>query len=302
MTAETSVTRANSKRLSLRCPAVPATRHDDVTIVVTNHNYGRFLEEAVASALDQDGGSPRVVVVDDGSTDAHTLAVLDRLHAIVDVHRQVNAGVVAARNAGLALAETPYVLILDADDRLRPRTLNALRKPLDDDARLGFAYGITRFCGLWEGEMTMPPYDPYKLLYRHTIGATALMRRELVEAVGGFDPEFGGYEDWEFWLHALSEGWRGWRVEEVTLEYRRHGSTKLRADRRAYRQWYRRLRDKHAALYARQGELARESGLSALDRAVYRWWWGARPVPARVEHAAHSLLWGVAERRRNRDS
>jgi glycosyltransferase involved in cell wall biosynthesis len=279
---------------------VPASHHDDVTVVVTNHDYGRFLEEAVASALNQDDGPPRVVVVDDGSTDRQTLEILDGLQAAVQVHRQANAGVVAARNAGLALADTPYVLILDADDRLRPRALTALREPLDADPGLGFAYGITRFFGLWEGEMTMPPYDPYKLLYRHTIGATALMRRELVDAVGGFDPAFHGYEDWEFWLHALHAGWRGRRVEEITLEYRRHGSTKLRADRREYRHWYRRLREKHGALYARQSELARESGVSMLDRAIYRWWWGARPVPARAEHALHTLLWGVAKWRRGR--
>ena len=76
-------------------------------------------------------------------------------------------------------------MILDADDRLRPRALNLLRATLEDDPALGFAYGITRFFGEWEGEMTMPPYDPYKLLYRHTIGTTCLMRRELVAAVGG---------------------------------------------------------------------------------------------------------------------
>ena len=100
--------------------------------------------------------------------------------------------------------------------------------------------------------MTMPPYDPYKLLYRHTIGTTCLMRRELVAAVGGFDAAFGGYEDWEFWLHALEKGWHGRRVEEITFEYRRHGSTKLTGDRLEYRLWFKRLRDKHADLYARR--------------------------------------------------
>jgi glycosyltransferase involved in cell wall biosynthesis len=262
-------------------------------VVVTNFNYGRFLEEAVSSVLAQDGGPPRVLVVDDGSTDPLTVEVLDRLPADVRVHRQPNCGVAKARNAGLALAETPYLIILDADDRLCRPALNALRERLDHDPSLGFAYGITRFFGEWQGEMTMPPYDPYRLLYRHTIGSTALMRQELVADVGGFDPEFDGYEDWEFWLHALAEGWRGARVEEVTLEYRRHGSTKLGSDRRAYAHWYGRLREKHRALYERRAELARESDLSALGRSIYRWWWGARPMPARVEHALHALLWGT---------
>ena len=146
----------------------------------------------------------------------------------------------------------------------------------------------------------MPAYDPYKLLYRHTIGTTCLMRRELVTAVGGFDSYFGGYEDWEFWLHALEKGWHGRRVEEITFEYRRHGSTKLTGDRLEYRRWFKRLRRKHADLYARRRELARESDLSPVGRVVYRWWWGARPMPARFEHWLHSLLWGVARWRSDR--
>jgi glycosyltransferase involved in cell wall biosynthesis len=276
------------------------SRHDDVTVVVTNYNYGEFLEEAVQSVLTQDGGAPRIVVVDDGSTDPATIEILDRLARDVTVHRQRNQGVAAARNAGLAMAETPYLMILDADDRLRRSALNLLRAPLEGDPNLGFTYGITRFFGEWEGEMTMPAYDPYKLLYRHTIGTTCLMRRELVNAVGGYDPRFGGYEDWEFWLHALSKGWQGRRVEHVTFEYRRHGSTKLTADRLEYRRWFRQLREKHADLYARRDELARESNLSAVGRLVYRLWWGQRPMPARIEHALHSLLWGVAKWRSRR--
>jgi glycosyltransferase involved in cell wall biosynthesis len=276
------------------------SRHSDITVIVTNYNYGTFLEEAVDSVLRQEGGAPRIILVDDGSTDPYTLQVLDRLPDDVQVVRRENAGVASARNVGLELADTPFMMILDADDRLRPRALNLLRQTLEADSSLGFAYGITRFFGEWEGEMTMPSYDPYKLLYRHTIGASCLMRRELVESVGGFDAQFGGYEDWEFWLHALEKGWRGRRVEEITLEYRRHAVTKLRADRREYRRWFKRLRDKHADLYARRQELARESDLSPVGRAVYRWWWGARPMPAILEHWLHSLLWGVARWRSDR--
>jgi glycosyltransferase involved in cell wall biosynthesis len=166
------------------------SRHSDVTIVVTNYNYGHFLEEAVRSVLEQEGGAPHVIVVDDGSTDPTTVGVLDGLPDEVRVVRQENAGVAAARNNGLALAESPYLMILDADDRLRPRALNVLRAPLDADPGLGFTYGKTRFFGEWEGELTMPPYDPYKLLYRHTIGTTCLMRRELVDGGRGLRPRF----------------------------------------------------------------------------------------------------------------
>ncbi len=267
--------------------------NDDVTVVITCFDYGAFLAESVESALAQSGGEPRVIVVDDGSTDPHTLAELDRLPSRVELVRQRNAGVAEARNAGLRRAQTPYALALDADDRLQPDALLHLREPLEADPALGFSYGIMRFFGAWEGILKMPPYDPYRLLCRHNIGSAALVRRELFEDVGGYDPAFAGYEDWEFWVHALGQGWRGRRVEAVTLMYRRHGDTRHTGARPRYRATFRQLRRKHAGLYGRSGRrrLAAESDLGPIGRLVYRWWWGWRPLPARVELALQSALW-----------
>jgi glycosyltransferase involved in cell wall biosynthesis len=267
--------------------------NDDITVVLTCFNYGAYLAESVASVLSQDGGAPRLLVVDDGSTDAHTLAELERLPPGVAVLRQANAGLAAARNAGLRQLRTPFALVLDADDRLAPGALRQLREPLAAEPALGFSYGIMRFFGAWEGVLRMPPYDPYVLLYRHNIGAVALMRRQLFEDVGGFDPAFDGYEDWEFWLHALARGWRGRRVEAVTLLYRRHGRTMFAGARGHYRASYRQLRRKHAELYGRprRRQLGQESDLGGARRLLYRWWWGWRPLPARIELALQSLLW-----------
>jgi len=269
--------------------------NEDITVVITCFNYGSFLAESVESALAQEGGEPHVIVIDDGSTDAQTLAELERLPARVELVRQANAGLAEARNAGLRLVRTPFALILDADDRLPAHALRSLREPLDADPTLGFSYGIVRFFGAWEGILKLPPYDPYRLLFRHNIGSTALIRRALVDSVGGYDRHvrFKGYEDWEFWLHALERGWRGRRVDAVTLLYRRHGATMYRGARRRYRATYRQLRRKHAPLYARavRRRLQAESDLGVTGRLVYRWWWGWRPLPARAEIALQSLLW-----------
>jgi glycosyltransferase involved in cell wall biosynthesis len=264
---------------------------DEVTVVITCFNYGRFLDEAVRSALDQQGGSPRVVVVDDGSTELDTLEGLERLPAAVQLVRQRRGGVCAARNAGLARAETPYMLVLDADDRLRPNTLAVLRDALERDPRLGFAYGRMHFFGDWEGELRFPPYDPYSLLYRHTIGLSALMRRQVFDGTGGFDPAFEQFEDWELWVNALEHGWRGVQVDAVTVDYRRHSGSKQAADRRRYRQMFRALKRKHASLYAARRELAAESRLGALGRLVHRVYWGPRPLPAWLEALVYRARW-----------
>jgi GT2 family glycosyltransferase len=198
--------------------------------------------------------------------------------------------VAAARNAGLARVDTPYWLVLDADDRLAPGALAAMREPLERDPRLGYAFGLMRFFGDRAGVVRFPDFDPYRLLYRHTVGLTALARAEVLEATGGFDPAFPHYEDWELWVNALAHGYEGRRVDAVTLEYRRHGGTKFEEDRRRYRAAWRALRRKHARLYARRDELAARSGLGRAERALCRYFWGPRIVPARIESALYGVL------------
>jgi len=272
------------------------TDNGDITVVISCFNYGQYLEEAVESALGQDGGSPRVIVVDDGSTDPETVATLDRLPAQVEVVRQDNQGVSLARNEGLGRATTPFLFVLDADDRLPPVALAVLRTELDRDPDVGFAYGLTRFFGDWEGILRFPPYDPYRLLYRHIIGLSALMRREVAESTGGFDPGFDQYADWEFWLNALAHGWRGVQVQAVTLDYRRHGTAMSVENRRKYRADFARIRRKHHELYENRTALARDSDLGFLGRAVYRGFWGPRPIPATLEQKLYARRWRPSNR------
>ena len=97
----------------------------DITAVIACFNYGQYLVEAVDSALAE---GAKVIVVDDGSTEP-----LPELPPEVELIRQQNRGVAHARNAGLARVETPYALVLDADDRLAPGALATLRAPLEAD-------------------------------------------------------------------------------------------------------------------------------------------------------------------------
>jgi glycosyltransferase involved in cell wall biosynthesis len=274
---------------------LPRQRTSDVTVVITCFNYGQFLNDAVRSALEQEDGPPRIVVVDDGSTEQGTLEALERLPDGVELIRQQRAGVSAARNAGLARVATTYALVLDADDRLRPNALATLREPLEKDSSLGFTYGRMHFFGDWQGELRFPPYDPYALLYRHTIGLSALMRREVVESTGGFDPAFDQFEDWEFWVNALAHGWRGLQIDAVTVDYRRHAGAKQGADRQRYRKMFRALKRKHAALYEKRDQLRAESRLGPGGRLLYRTYWGPRPLPAGLEALVYGRLWGVRE-------
>ena len=102
-------------------------------VVIPCWNDGETVGDTVASARDQ---ADELLVVDDGSTDPATLAVLERLRADgVGVLRVENGGPSAARMAGLAGTTAPYVFPLDADDELVPGALAALAHALDGHPR-----------------------------------------------------------------------------------------------------------------------------------------------------------------------
>jgi glycosyl transferase family 2 len=91
-----------------------------VDVVVTNHNYERFLPQAIESACSQTHPDVHVVVVDDGSSDG-SREVLRRYEDRVEVVLKEQGGQASALNAGLERCRGEVLLVLDADDVLRPQ-------------------------------------------------------------------------------------------------------------------------------------------------------------------------------------
>jgi hypothetical protein len=89
----------------------------NVSIVISNYNYGRYVGAAIDSALAQTWPNLRVIVVDDGSTD-DSWDEIRRFGCRIDALRIDNSGQGGAMNAGLALTRDEFVLLLDADDML----------------------------------------------------------------------------------------------------------------------------------------------------------------------------------------
>jgi len=106
-----------------------------VDIVVTNHNYGRFLEQALSSACGQTYPHVNVIVVDDGSTD-ESREVLRKFERRVDVVLKERGGQASALNAGIARGHGDILLTLDSDDVLRPYAAQRVVEAFAADGRL----------------------------------------------------------------------------------------------------------------------------------------------------------------------
>src|SRR5437879_12763582 len=94
------------------------------SIIVNHYHYGRFLREAVDSALNQTYRHTEVIVVDDGSTDGSPEIIASYGKRIVPVLKQ-NGGQNSALNAGFSRSRGDVILFLDSDDVLLPTAVDA---------------------------------------------------------------------------------------------------------------------------------------------------------------------------------
>lgn len=205
------------------------------TIVITAHNYGQFVGEAIQSALDQTMPC-HVIVVDDGSDDDTLMQARKFTGRIDKIISQPNQGVAAARNVGIAAAETDFIICLDADDVLDPRYVEVLQTEMATDRGLGIAY--TGLATIREGRIVpndWPPDFKWEGMARpgnpppSCIHCAAMFRKRMWERAGGYRQEFAPAEDTEFWVRGLAVGFTAKKVTpDMLFHYRLHSNSASR--------------------------------------------------------------------------
>jgi glycosyltransferase involved in cell wall biosynthesis len=238
-----------------------------VAVVIPCYNGDAYVLDAVASLADEE--PHELVVVDDGSDAEVTLDALEMLRADgVRVIRQENAGVSAARMAGVESTSAPYVLALDADDQVFPGSVAALADHLDDHPEDVVCWGHTIEFGAHDAEhLRGLALDPWLITFMNFAPAMTLTRREALLEVGGWGP--AGYEDWDLLLSFAERGWSGHSIRRHVQRYRIHETDSLLSThRRSHGAAMAALRDRHSGLFARRRSSCRVSTAPAAVRGL----------------------------------
>jgi glycosyltransferase involved in cell wall biosynthesis len=203
-----------------------------VSVVITNYNYGKWVSDAINSALAQEVPC-EVIVVDDGSTD-NSREVISGYGEQVRAIFQENSGVAEARNAGIAAAKNEFVILLDADDRIDPAFSRILLGEMRRDRGLGIVYtglnlmdaeGLDYAHADWPPEFDWNVQSKYNVPPSNCIPSACMIRRGMWRRAGGILQRFAPGEDAEFWTRGLSVGYDAKRATfEGLFHYRNHGS------------------------------------------------------------------------------
>jgi glycosyltransferase involved in cell wall biosynthesis len=231
----------------------------EVSVVIPCYNQGRFLAEAVQSALNQGDIPVECLVVDDGSTD-DTAQVLDELVKQFGLEKVralrhpngENRGVCASRNLALDQAKGKFIGFLDADDAWLPGKLAQQLAVLNRLPSVGLVFGPIRNVkspergelmtmeaseeSAWNEalETRLEPFSMTEILLSRSVIAspTPLLSREVLGdlrfTVGKVSQKRGvQFEDWLMWL-LLSVRVKFYCLAEPLALYRTHGDQHTR--------------------------------------------------------------------------
>jgi glycosyltransferase involved in cell wall biosynthesis len=201
-----------------------------VSVVIPTYNHEQFIGQALESVFSQTFRDFELIVVNDGSPDDTEEVLRPHIESgKIQYIRQENQGVAAARNRGAAEARGEYLAFLDDDDCWPPDKLEwqvAMMESCDavmvaginDSERLPLSPEVIS---------KAPPLIPStcEFFKRNMIGSPGqtLIRRTAFEAVGGFDAEIWGMDDYDLWIRLSQQGQiqKHWKL---ALHYRYHDS------------------------------------------------------------------------------
>lgn len=197
------------------------------TVIITCHNYGKFLSQCIDSVLDQTVELKEIIVINDSSSD-NSDEVAKKYNDKIRYFKVNFKNVQETRNFGLKKVSSKYLLFLDADDFLRKDCIEKMQKVMEDDKHISLVYSDRYHVNyynclkkdLFKREWHSIEFD-YKLLRRFNyISLASLIKKD---SFLGFDESIKRFQDWDAWLTFLKNK-KALRIKD-DLSFRRfHGS------------------------------------------------------------------------------
>nr|WP_321026242.1 glycosyltransferase [Clostridium neonatale] len=219
-----------------------------ISLIIPCYNYGRFLDEAVESALNQTILPDEILIVDDCSQD-NTKDIgeyyADRYSDLIRFHRnEKNMGIIDNFNNAIKMTTGDFICFLGADNIFEKDYIEKTAQVLVENEEIAIAYTdfalfgdrakivYDDFLDERKGKIiddkyyiiNFPEFDPQKLEKGNYIHGSSMYRREAYDQVGGYRSEGVDPEDYNLFYRIIKSGWKAKRVPEPILKYRQHST------------------------------------------------------------------------------
>ena len=221
-----------------------------LSIVIVNYNYGRFLEDAIKSVLDQATDEVELIIIDGGSTDNSVEIIrkyagdlppntsLATNHSALTTKlaywvSEPDKGQSDAFNKGFARANGKYLTWLNADDIMPKGAISAIVKQLKAHSDCEWFTG--NFCRFTEDGSIIecawgPNYLPYCLQSKGqplaVYGPATIFTKELFDRVGGMKVYENFMMDTDLWMRFIVAGVKQRRINHFCWAFRMHADSK----------------------------------------------------------------------------
>ncbi|HWI91079.1 MAG TPA: glycosyltransferase [Flavisolibacter sp.] len=208
-----------------------------VSVIIPVFNSAHLIEKTIQSILKQQFQDWEMIIVDDGSMDniGEVIGSFIKKNERIKFYQQQNAGASAARNTGIKNAKNEWLLFLDADDWIREDYFEKMVAVLINDPTIDVVHcGWTRVSksgaagkGNFGGEQSdmfpsLAHYCPFAI-------HSCIVRKGIVERVGGFDTSFKTCGDWDLWQRVARTGAK-FRMVKETMAFYQTTSNSLSSD------------------------------------------------------------------------
>lgn len=200
-----------------------------VSIIIPCYNQGKYVAEAINSALRQTFKDIEIVGVNDGSTDNSVEIIKsfeNKYKNFIFLNNEENRGVIYSRNFAIKNCNGTYILPLDADDIIEPTYVEKAVKILDNNPNIGIVYCKAKIFGNYDKYWNLKPFNKSDILYENCIFCSAIFRKSDFIKIGGYNNNMKyGCEDYDLWLSFIEQGLEVFQINEILFSYRQYDET-----------------------------------------------------------------------------
>ena len=196
-----------------------------ITVYIANFNYGKYINKAISSVLNQTFKNFELIIIDDGSKDK-SKSIIKRYSSnkkIIMIFQQ-NKGLIATNNLAIKISRGKYIIRLDADDWLDPRALEILSNSLEKNSKAGLVfpdfYEVDESGNITK-QVRRHNFKKVTLFDQPAHGACTMIRKSYLNEVGNYNEILTSQDGYDLWLKFIKK----YKVININLPlffYRQH--------------------------------------------------------------------------------